>query len=121
MQRMKMPKIAKAIKPAFDQAEVGRLLAACTTPRERALVLFLLDTGCRAAEAVSLVGSSLDLQSCEVRVVGKGARERIIPINLATAKALQAYFAVRGVPQHRCCCAKSGPPGRVRPSRAPAV
>jgi site-specific recombinase XerD len=99
MQRMKMPALAKTIKPAFGQKEVGKLLDACRSTRERALVIFLLDSGCRAAETVGLVGSSLDLERLEVRVVGKGARERIIPINPATAQALQAYFAERGMPQ----------------------
>lgn len=98
MQRMKMPVLAKTIKPAFGQKEVAKLLDACRSTRERALVIFLLDTGCRAAETVGLVGSSLDLDRLEVRVVGKGARERIIPINPATAQALQAYFAERGTP-----------------------
>lgn len=93
MQRMKMPVLAKTIKPAFSQKEVGKLLDVCRSARERALVIFLLDTGCRAAETIGLVGSSLDLEQLEVRVVGKGARERIIPINSATAQALQAYFA----------------------------
>ena len=50
MLRVKMPVRDKRVLPALTEAEIMRLLAACETPRDTALVLFLLDTGVRAAE-----------------------------------------------------------------------
>lgn len=50
---MKPPRLNETILPAFSPQEVARLIHACTTQRDRALVLCLLDTGCRASELLA--------------------------------------------------------------------
>lgn len=54
MQKVAMPRLDKTILPAFAAEDVKRLLAACSNDCDRALVLCLLATGCRAAEFVNL-------------------------------------------------------------------
>ena len=47
-ERVKMPKVADRILPAFTPEDVKALLSACTSARDRAIVLCLLDSGARA-------------------------------------------------------------------------
>ena len=61
--RFSMPKLPKRILPAFEPADVQRLLGACDHERDAAIVLFLLDTGLRAAEFCALNGADVDVPS----------------------------------------------------------
>lgn len=93
------PKPAKRILPAFSAEEVVRLLTAAPDARARALVLFLLDTGLRAAEAAKLNGGDIDLQSGTVRVnEGKGRKDRISFLGAKSRRALVTYYAAAGWP-----------------------
>lgn len=88
-----MPRIDRRILPALAEEDVQRLLAACLSARDKAIVLVLLDTGCRAAELVGLVGRDIDLQSGEVHIcAGKGGKDRIVFIGYKTRKHLLRYF-----------------------------
>ncbi|HEY54244.1 MAG TPA: site-specific integrase [Caldilineae bacterium] len=46
MRNVRMPRLPKEIPPAFQQQDVMRLVAAWTTVRDEAIVLFLVDSGC---------------------------------------------------------------------------
>ena len=65
--------------------------------RDRALLEFLYGTGARISEAVGLVLDELDLEGRVVTVLGKGNKQRRIPVGDFAAQALQAYL-VRGRP-----------------------
>jgi site-specific recombinase XerD len=93
------PKPPKHILPAFAPEEVQRLLAAAPDTRTRALVLFLLDTGLRAAEVAKLNGADIDLQVGAVRVIeGKGRKDRTAYMGAKARRALVAYYAEAGWP-----------------------
>lgn len=84
----------RAIIP-FSETEVRQLLAAAQAShnpeRDHAVVLLLLDTGLRAAE---LSGLRLDdLQGDYVRVMGKGSKERLVPVSQAVKTALAVYLS----------------------------
>jgi site-specific recombinase XerD len=97
--RLRAPKVEKAILPAFTPDDVQRLLGACEIHRDRALVLFLIDTGCRAHEFVELVGADLSLNDGAVTIQkGKGGKGRTVYIGVQTRKALLRYFAEMGKP-----------------------
>jgi site-specific recombinase XerD len=64
--------------------------------RNRALVWFLMTTGCRNDEVVKLKVKDLDLLGRKGLVIGKGNRERRIFFNTETAEALERYWAARG-------------------------
>jgi site-specific recombinase XerD len=68
-----------------------------TKVRDRALVLTLRHTGLRVGELVSLCLRDLTLaeRKGSLRVVGKGAKERTIPLNQTVRSALASYLAVR--------------------------
>lgn len=97
MVKVGMPKLDKRILPAFSADDVKRLLAACTTKRDRAALLFLLDTGCRATEFISLDGGDIDAKQGTVRIrQGKGRKDRVAFLGNKTRKALYHYYAERG-------------------------
>lgn len=96
MRRVKMPKVARRILPALAGDTVRALLGACETARDRALVLFMLDTGVRAAELVALNVGDLGDDGVVFVHRGKGAKDRITHVETATRAALAEYLVDRG-------------------------
>ena len=95
-------RLPRKIVPPLGPAEIARLIACCDGAtvvgrRDRAILLTLLDTGVRCAEAVGL-----DLADCtlpERRLLvrhGKGGKERVVPFAGRCGDALAAYLLDRG-------------------------
>src|SRR5262249_7032680 len=61
--------------------------------RDRAALETLYATGCRASEVVGLRPADLDLQAGRARCVGKGDKERIVPLGQRACEALAAYLS----------------------------
>ncbi len=96
MQKVAMPRLDKTILPAFTADEVKRLLAACTTDRDRALILCLLDSGCRAAELINLKIGDVNSKSGAVTIrQGKGRKDRVAFLGAKARKALLKYLLTR--------------------------
>jgi integrase/recombinase XerC len=74
-----------------DSADLGEL-------RDRALVELLYGAGLRVGELTALDVRDLDLHRGDVRVVGKGGKERVVPLPAATREALDAYLGARRRP-----------------------
>lgn len=70
--------------------------AAADAPRDRAILALLYGAGIRLAELAALDLADVDRRRGDVRVLGKGRRERIVPIGRGAAAALEAYLAERG-------------------------
>lgn len=66
--------------------------------RDRAIVELLYSCGLRVSEAVSLNVGQLDFDLSLVRVLGKGRKERILPLGRKAIEALQDYLTQRGQP-----------------------
>ena len=66
-----------------------------TADRDRAIILLLVDTGMRATELCDLRIRDLDIQNHRVRVMGKGRKERLLPISARTSQAIWRYLATR--------------------------
>jgi len=93
--RTKLPRM-------LSPREAERLIeaAAGTTPRalrDAALVELLYGAGLRVSEAVGLERAGVDLDQRLVRVIGKGNKERIVPVGRSAAEAIRRYLA-RGRP-----------------------
>jgi integrase/recombinase XerD len=106
---VQLPKRRRSLPRTLSPAEVERLLdaAAGTTPRalrDRALGELLYGAGLRVSEAVALDRQSVDLENRLVRCLGKGSKERVVPVGREAVEALRRYLA-RGRPylekQHR--------------------
>jgi integrase/recombinase XerD len=96
------PRRARKLPRTLSPGEAERLIeaAAGTTPRsfrDGALVELLYGAGLRVSEAVGLERASIDLDERLVRCVGKGGKERVVPIGRRGAEALRRYL-VRGRP-----------------------
>jgi integrase/recombinase XerD len=97
-----LPRRRRTLPRTLSPAEAERLVeaAAGTTPRtlrDRALVELLYGAGLRVSEAVGLDKSSVDLDARLVRCIGKGSKERVVPIGREAAQALRRYLS-RGRP-----------------------
>ena len=89
MQKVKMPKRSKRILPSFTTEEVQQILGCCTCERDRALTLFLVDTGLRINECASVQISDVDLQNGSVFVRnGKGGKDRMVYFGTKTKKQI---------------------------------
>jgi site-specific recombinase XerD len=63
--------------------------------RSRAIILLLMDTGMRASELTGLRLEDVDIKKNMIKVLGKGNKERLVPISSRTAQALWRYLAQR--------------------------
>lgn len=97
------PRAAQLLPRAITIDDVDRLIAAAAigngaaAVRDRALVEVLYGTGARISEAIGLDVDDLDLRAGEVRLLGKGHKERIVPVGGFAARAIDNYL-VRGRP-----------------------
>jgi integrase/recombinase XerD len=87
-----MPKVEKKRLPCLSADELKKVFEACSIPRDKALVLFLADSGLRRAEAVALNWGDVDMGSGLVNVKrGKGGKARSAVIGAMTRRVLLSY------------------------------
>lgn len=101
--RLRSPKAPNRLPQILSGEEAGELMAAPEddTPaglRNRALLELLYGAGLRVSEAAALDGSDLDLANRQVRVLGKGKRQRIALFGRPARDAVRDYLE-RGRPQ----------------------
>lgn len=97
---VQLPRLIKALPSTLTLDEVDRLLSAPDVSelrgmRERAMLEVLYATGLRVSELVNLLRSDVNLKIGYVRCVGKGNKERIVPLGKTAIEWLQRYFASR--------------------------
>jgi integrase/recombinase XerC len=69
--------------------------------RDRGIVELFYSSGLRVSELTGLDVGSLDLREKLVRVLGKGRKERIVPIGRKAHEAVLAYLEERGMPDEK--------------------
>lgn len=96
---LKPPKFKPALPHVLSENEVGLMLQ--MTPdsprqtRDRAVIELLYASGLRVGELVGLDVGDIDFDMREVRVLGKGNKERIVPVGTSALQAIRAYLMVR--------------------------
>jgi integrase/recombinase XerC len=98
--RIRSPKQPQKLPIYLVPQELTRLLQAPPADepaglRDRAILTMLAFTGTRLSEIVGVSLSDVDLANRTVRVLGKGNKERIIPLNEIVMRALNEYLDVR--------------------------
>lgn len=83
---------AKRLPEALGSDEVAEFFADLETHRDRALVLLMLLGGLRAGEARSLRLADVDVGARRVNVLGKGGRQRVVPVDRAFFTEVTAYL-----------------------------
>lgn len=95
--KVRTPKLEKKLPVFLEEFEIEELLALPDATKElglrdRAILELLYATGCRVSELVGLTTNRLDLTNQYVLLLGKGNKERVVPIGHPCIKALEAYF-----------------------------
>jgi integrase/recombinase XerC len=89
------PKQKKRLPKALPPEQTASLMQATgskTDLRDAALMLVMYGCGLRVSEAVGLNIHDIDLQACEIRVLGKGRKERVVPIPQSGLQLLVDYM-----------------------------
>ena len=94
----------KVIKP-YSHEEISRMLVVCDDDyghnakflgsRNKAIVLVLLDAGVRLSELIGMTLEDVNASNGNIRVMGKGSKERVVRIGKVTQKALWRYLVHR--------------------------
>lgn len=100
MEKIKPPRIPRKIVRPFSRRDIDNLLLVSSGTRfielrNRAIVLLFLDTGLRLAELAAIQLNDLDFTRETIKVMGKGAKERIVRMGKVTQKALLRYLLAR--------------------------
>jgi integrase/recombinase XerD len=88
-----LPRAPRLLPETLTVDEVGRLLASAEQDaRDRALLELLYAAGLRVSEALGLDLEDISLEGAFVRVVGKGDRERLVPLGEPAIAAVRAWI-----------------------------
>ena len=102
--KVKAPKLGKDVLEPVPLADLKAMLGTCDTRsfrdcRDKAILLTLLDTGCRASEFIALDVGDLDLSTGAVRIRhGKGDKGRYAFVGAKTRQVITRYLRRRGDP-----------------------
>lgn len=89
------PKLGKYLPVVLSVEEVRAILKAASNERDRAILEVLYGCGLRVSEVCSLKISEVYLKDMFVKVMGKGSKERLVPMAPSTASAIIDYLSVR--------------------------
>lgn len=99
MQRVRAPKTPRRLVPRLSAVELKKLIATIETTkhaeRNLALVFLMIDSGLRRNEVLSLTLQQVKLDEHYVVVIGKGNKEREIPIGEVTCDAIREWITSR--------------------------
>lgn len=99
MQFITAPKAKNALPRVLSAQEIDQLTSTeLKTPqdiRNRAITELLFSSGLRVGELISLNLGDISFDMREVRVVGKGDKERVVPVGRVALAAIEQYLAVR--------------------------
>lgn len=93
---IKPPKLGTHLPVYLTEDEIDMLLDIevndAFSSRNKAILELMYATGLRISEVISLEFKNIDFEDCIVRVMGKGNKERIVPINSIAINALKDYI-----------------------------
>jgi site-specific recombinase XerD len=95
-----LPKLEQRLPKPIDPEELSRMLSALpheTLPekRDRALVQFLVSTGCRISEALGLDRTDFPRSGSRLVVTGKGSKQRSVYLTVDARAAMEEYLNAR--------------------------
>lgn len=106
---LRSPRLGRPLPKVLSEQDVDRLLAAPDTDtamglRDRTMLELLYATGLRVSELIALTPSAVNLRQGVVRVIGKGGKERLVPLGEQAVAWLEHYeserSAVQGAARH---------------------
>ena len=105
--RVEAPKLGVYLPSVLSEEEVDRIIGCVDTSswmgrRDRAILEVLYGCGLRVSEASGLKISSLFLEQGFIRIIGKGNKERLVPIGEMATEAIQTYMEDRPAAAAKC-------------------
>ena len=103
------PKTNKPLPQFLKESEMNRLLDdmewgnSFNNVRARTIIIVFYETGIRLSELIGLDDVSIDMETCEIKVTGKGYKQRVVPFGSEMLSALKDYVAVRDSSVIRNC------------------
>lgn len=91
------PKVSKKLPRIITMDEIEKLFKEKMNTRELAVFELLYATGLRVSELVELDIKNIDFKNNTIRTIGKGSKERVIPIGEKAREALKNYLKEREV------------------------
>lgn len=88
-------KYAKVQRVPYTQVDIEKLKEHCASERDKAIISFLLCTGCRISEVCALNRADIDFANLECVVMGKGEKERVVFLDEVSAMVLRRYLDSR--------------------------
>ncbi|HBN09723.1 MAG TPA: site-specific tyrosine recombinase XerD [Cyanobacteria bacterium UBA8530] len=92
---LERPKTTRYLPKVLSQSEVVRLIEGMESLRGRAILELFYAGGLRVSELINLDVEDLNLKSGILRCVGKGDKERIVPVNSVAIEAIEKYLEER--------------------------
>ncbi len=89
------PKIGTSLPKYLDVAAVDRLLVSPESLRDRAMLDLLYATGVRVSELIHLRVGDLDKLQGVIRVIGKGDKQRLVPVARTALKSVEEYCSLQ--------------------------
>ena len=93
---LKLPKVSRKLVSTLSDEEIGAILNTFSLlpsdARNQTLFMLLIDTGLRISELVNLKMDDVHMDEGYLKVMGKGKKERIVPIGNNAQRALQRYL-----------------------------
>ena len=93
------PKLRKALPKALSITDVEKLLdiklESAFDYRNKAMLELLYGTGIRVSELVNITLNDMDFNNCIIRIMGKGSKERIVPLGEYSMYYINEYLNVR--------------------------
>jgi site-specific recombinase XerD len=85
-------KVPQTLIETLTPVEVNDFLKDVTRYRDISIVLMMLMCGLRSCEVLSFRKDGIDLTNLQIRVQGKGSKERVVPISKNVIDVIQKYF-----------------------------
>ena len=95
MRKIKPMKVSKRMREALSKEEFEILRQGAETLRQKALLETLYSTGCRLEEVENINKNDIDWQRLQLKVLGKGNKERIVYLNATAQVHLRKYLKSR--------------------------
>jgi integrase/recombinase XerC len=96
-------KVKKRLPQFVSESDIGTLFNYMEFPddwngkTDKLLFRLLYNTGIRKAELITLKEAHLDTSNCTIKVLGKGSKERILPVSKELNQLIQQYVADKGI------------------------
>jgi integrase/recombinase XerC len=99
--KLLFPKLNRSLPYVLEEKSINGLLESKSFPgnitglRDRAIFELFYSCGIRLSELIGLTGDQIDFKNGTIRVLGKGSKERIIPVGIHARESIAAYLKAR--------------------------